>query len=173
MMSGHRFSLLAKAFGYPHPGLLEHLESSLLDTPQGPGSPLMTQFVRRVAALSLTEWEILYTRTLDLSPLTAPYIGYQQWGENYQRGNFMAQLNAELNRLGIDSNGELPDHLTPALRYLAVTEAPLPTLLENLAPAVEKMHAALHKVEPENPYLLLFQAVLKEAADLQRTFAGG
>ncbi|GAB4528391.1 MAG: hypothetical protein Fur0018_14420 [Anaerolineales bacterium] len=172
-MDGNHFALLAEAFRYPHPGLLERLENGLRDAAAGPGSPLLAEFVQRVAALALAEWEMLYTRTLDLSPLTAPYIGYQQWGENYQRGNFMAQLNAELARLGIDQDGELPDHLVPVLRYLAVAEAPLPKLLENLAPAVEKMYAALHKAEADNPYLLLFQAVLKETAALPRALAGG
>ncbi len=168
------FTLLAEAFRYPHPGHLEQLERGLASLPpETPARPHLERFLRAVSALSLDAWEMLYTRTLDLSPLTAPYVGYQQWGENYRRGNFMSQLNAELARLHIPADGELPDHLIPVLRYLAAAETPLPELLENLAPAVDKMRAALRKAEKDNPYLFLFQAAREAAASLSRESVGG
>lgn len=133
---------------------------------------LLERFVKRVAALSLDEWEMLATRTLDLSPLAAPYVGHQVWGENYQRGAFMARLQGEMRRLGVDPAGELPDHLVPILRYLEVAERPLPELLEHLAPAVMKMHAALREAEADNPYLLVFRAVVEATGETRALRAG-
>ncbi len=167
------FTLLAEAFRYPHPGHLEQLERGLAALPESAARPHLERFIRAAGARSLDDWEMLYTRTLDLSPLVAPYVGYQQWGENYRRGNFMSRMNAELARLGIETDGELPDHLIPVLRYLAAAETPLPELLENLAPAVDKMRAALRKAEKDNPYLFLLQAVLEAAASLSRESVGG
>ena len=67
-----------------------------------------SKFVEKIVPLSLSEQEELFTRTLDLSPLSAPYVGYHVWGESYKRGEFMAALNKEMKELGVDLDGELP-----------------------------------------------------------------
>lgn len=154
------FSLLAKAFTYPHPGLLEELEAGLAEAGKGPGRNGLSSFVRKVEAISLAEWEELCTRTLDLSPAAAPYIGFQVWGESYQRGEFMSRLNRHMFELDIDPEGELPDHITPVLRYLGVADPPLPELLENFETAVDRMVATLRAKDRSNPYILLFEAAL-------------
>jgi nitrate reductase delta subunit len=152
--------LLAEAFRYPRPGLLERLEAGLAESAQSPARSGLAAFVKKVAALSLSEWEELATRTLDLSPAAAPYVGFQIWGESYPRGEFMAKLNRAMAELDIDLEGELPDHLVPVLRYLALAEQPLPELREHFAPAVERMLAVLREKDRNNPYLHLFEAVL-------------
>jgi nitrate reductase delta subunit len=155
--------LLAEAFRYPRPGLLERLEAGLAEAAPGPARSGLAAFVKKISALSLAEWEELATRTLDLSPAAAPYVGFQIWGESYQRGEFMAKLNRAMADLEIDLEGELPDHLVPILRYLAVAEQPLPELLEHFAPAVERMIAVLREKDRDNPYLHLFEAVRSTA----------
>ena len=100
------------------------------------------------------------TRTLDLSPAAAPYVGFQIWGESYQRGEFMAKLNHAMADLDIDPEGELPDHLVPILRYLAVADAPLPELAGHLQTVVGKMIAILREKERGNPYIHIYEAVL-------------
>jgi nitrate reductase molybdenum cofactor assembly chaperone NarJ/NarW len=152
--------LLAEAFRYPHPGLIELLEVGLARTGKGPAQSKLAAFVKKVDALSLSEWEELSTRTLDLSPAAAPYVGFQIWGESYQRGEFMAQLNRAMAELDIDPEGELPDHLVPVLRYLAVAEQPMPALTENFTKAVDRMIALLREKDKGNPYILLLEAVL-------------
>ncbi len=149
-------TILAEAFRYPEPGRMEALEEGLAQMPAGPARKAFAAFVEPIRRMSLGEWEELHTRTLELNPPAAPYVGFQTWGESYQRGQFLAQMNRELMMHGIDTGGELPDHLTPVLRYLgsaAAREAPLPALVEVLDPAFERMRAALRKVDPENPYL--------------------
>lgn len=159
--------ILAEAFRYPAPGRLEQLEGLTGVLPPGREQQALSAFVEAIRPLSLGNWEELYTRTWDLDPLAVPYLGYQLWGEDYRRGNFMARLQAAYRQAGAEPDGELPDHLVPVLRYLDQAPAPLPELLEALGPAVEKMAAALKKSEPENPYLLLLAGV----AEVGKRFA--
>ncbi len=162
------YELLAEAFCYPYPELLETLQTGLAAMPKGPARTAFSRFVNAIARLTPEAWEEVHTQTLDLSPAAAPYIGFQIWGENYQRGVFMAKMNRALYELDIDCAGELPDHLTPILRYLSAAPAPLPALLENFEPAVQKMQTLLRQSSPKNPYLHLFEAALQAFQAVQR-----
>ncbi len=154
------YLLLAEAFRYPQPGLLEQLEAGLAGVGKGAARSRLAAFLKKIGALSLSDWEELATRTLDLSPAAAPYIGFQIWGESYQRGEFMARLNRAMSELDIDPEGELPDHLVPIFRYLAATDQPLPELIENFETAVERMVSILRAKDKRNPYIHLFEAAL-------------
>jgi len=153
------FLLAAEAFCYPAPGLLEALLSGLAGLPAKPETNGIERFLAQVRGLSLSEWEELYTRTFDLNPPSAPYIGFHMWGESYQRGNFMALMNRALMENEIEMEGELPDHVIPVLRYLGRVDQPLPELREVLQPGFERIRTGLHKADPENPYLLLFDSL--------------
>ncbi|MBI3950379.1 MAG: nitrate reductase [Acidobacteria bacterium] len=160
------YKVLADALQYPTPGTIELLRAGLEQMPAGAVKKAFSEFVERVQALSLTEWEELHTRTLDLGPIVAPYVGWQIWGENYKRGEFMAQLNQALMESDIHPEGELPDHLIPIFRYLDANPEPLPELVEVLEPAVRAMRKALHKAEPDNPYSHLFDAIWQASQNL-------
>ncbi len=153
------YTFLAEAFSYPFPGHLEILNVGFMEAHNDSKYKALERFLNEFASLSLAEREELYTRTLDLNPLAAPYVGYQLWRENYKRGAFMAELNHEMNALGIEKAGELPDHLIPILRYLDVAPNPLPDLLEALPKALKKMRKELKKAEPQNPYRYLLAAI--------------
>ncbi|MEJ2353368.1 MAG: hypothetical protein P8Y03_26590 [Anaerolineales bacterium] len=159
------YALLAEALRYPAPGRIETLEAGLMEMPSGGAKKAFSAFVERIQGLSLGEWEELHTRTLDLNPPAAPYLGFQMWGESYKRGNFMAHLNYRIKEMEIETDGELPDHLIPVLRYLeAISErnaTPSVELLEVLPPAVDRMRKVLRKSEPDNPYVYLFEAILQ------------
>jgi nitrate reductase delta subunit len=154
------YLLLSEAFTYPYPGLLEGLKDGCREVRKSPARDGLETFLKKIEKLSLAEWEELCTQTLDLSPAAAPYIGFQVWGESYQRGEFMSRLNRGLAELGIDSEGELPDHLAPILLYLEAAREPLPDLLENFEPAVNRMAAILREKDRSNPYISLFEAAL-------------
>jgi nitrate reductase delta subunit len=158
---------LALAYHYPRPGSTKALWDELQDLPRSRAKNLLERFLKAISELKLAEREELYTRTLELTPLTAPYIGYAVYGEDYRRGRLMAELNAAYTELGIDTAGEIPDHLIPVLRYLAqvttdappsASQAPLPELLPLLEPALHQMIHTLKTLEPKNPYLLLLEA---------------
>ncbi|MBT3321292.1 MAG: nitrate reductase [Anaerolineae bacterium] len=159
--------LMAEALRYPHPGQIDALYTKVSRLNGQLGNKYFADFLAKIEELSLSESEELFTRTLDLSPLAAPYVGYQMWGESYKRGEFMAALNHELKAHEIDLEGELPDHLRPILQYLSVSSEPLPELLEVLEKSIKSMHNSLKKSEKDNPYLLLFDAIAAESKSLQ------
>lgn len=152
---------LALAYQYPRSGSTKDLWERVKDLPRSRAKDLLERFLRAFSELKLSEREELYTRTLDLTPLTAPNVGYAVYGEDYRRGRFMAELNAEYAKLEIDTSNEIPDHLIPVLRYLAVTEEPLPELLQLLEPALHQIIHTLKTLESKNLYLLLLEATLE------------
>ncbi len=154
------FRTLALALSYPRAGLLEDLKAQSSAWPKHPAKQAFARFLEAIEGLGLSAWEELYTETLDMNPKLVPYVGYVVWGESYRRGDFMASLKAEMDRLGIDTGGELPDHLAPILRYLDLAEHPLPSLIEVLEPAVLRMKKDLAALSPQNPYLHLLDAIL-------------
>lgn len=162
------YNLLAEAFCYPEPGQLAFLEEGLKILPDSQGKELVASFLTTIGNLTSGEWEELYTRTLDLNPLSAPYVGFQTWGESYQRGSFLANMNRELNNAGVDLQGELPDHLIPVLRYLGQVSHPLPELVEVLAPAIQRMTTGLRKADSANAYLKLLEALQSLCNDLKK-----
>lgn len=159
---------LADAFGYPAPGRLAALTHGLAALPTGAGKDAYAAFLDGINRLPLGAWEELHTRTLDLNPPAAPYVGYQTWGDSYQRGAFMAKMNRALALADVEPDGELPDHLAPILRYLAATPDPLPEVVEVLGPALGRMIEALRKAESDNPYVSLLQAVQALSQDLKK-----
>jgi len=150
---------LALALDYPVPGRLEELWRGWITCPRGPAKQKLERFLRQVEELSLGEWEELYTRTLDLTPTTAPYVGYAVYGESYQRGELLAALVRAFREEGVEPGSELPDHLANVLRYLARAERPLPELVAVLPQALEAMHKTLKTLDAKNPYLLVLEAV--------------
>ena len=154
------YALLAQSLVYPYEGLLDELQAGAAAFPKGPGRDRLAAFLKQVGRLTLAQWEELATRTLDLDPAAAPYVGFQIWGESYQRGAFMAKLARAEAELDIDPAGELPDHLVPVLRYLAAADQPLPELAGHLKTALERMIALLGEKERGNPYVHLYEAAL-------------
>lgn len=114
-----------------------------------PAAGHLDAFVSRAERARPHEMEEVYASTFDLDPACPPYVGHHLAGESPKRGIFMARL-AQAYRddgfEGASAAGELPDHLTVVLRYLAAApEGPSRTavLEDALVPALEKMVAAL------------------------------
>jgi nitrate reductase delta subunit len=151
------YEVVALGYRYPNPTSLEALRDAVNGL-SGAVTRKMQGFLDAVEELDLAEWEELHTATLDLSPLFVPYVGHVVWGENYRRGRFMADLKADMERIGVDLGGELPDHIEPILRYLAVADPPRADLTDVIGGAVEMMRKTLHKAAADNPYNRLLDA---------------
>jgi len=162
----HVAEAIALGFIYPTPSSVAALTEATESATRGPVQRKLRQFIAEIQELSLGAWEELHTATLDLSPPFVPYVGHVQWGDNYKRGELMATLKGEMTAAGIDLRGELPDHIEPILRYLAVVTDPNEELVEILRPTVETMSTTLQDAAPTNPYRHLIEAVELYTADL-------
>lgn len=151
-------ALVAEMLLYPASGRAAQLAGAVETVAQPDVAEALRAFCRSVEARSLGEWEELHTRTLDLSPLVVPYVGNVTWGENYRRGAFMAELSRAMSDAGVDTGGELPDHLVPVLRLLD-SGAARPAELDGILPdAVGAMRSELARNDRRNPYLHVFDA---------------
>jgi nitrate reductase delta subunit len=166
------YEAIALALEYPGPGSLEKLRVAWEALPGGSVRRNLLKFFADIEQLSPAGWEELHTRTLDLAPIFAPYVGFVIFGENYQRGEFMAGVKVAQDEAGIDRRGELPDHLEPVLRYLEAADRPFPGLVEVLARAVSKMEKTLKEAEADNPYRHVLAAA-GEAAERLEVPVGG
>ena len=155
---------IAWCFAYPADGRIEQLQRAVSQLEDGKVRGHLERFVAGIEGRSLGEWEELHTRTLDLSPHFVPYVGHVVWGESYKRGAFMAELNREMGRLGVDLDGELPDHMAPILRYLEACEVPHEELVEVLPKAVAAMTKELKKSDDANPYRHVLAAARAQVA---------
>jgi nitrate reductase delta subunit len=117
-------------------------------------------FRDRTAGLSLAELEEIYIQTFDMNPTCTLDLGWQLFGEDYNRGLFLVKVRQEMRRLGIEESHELPDHLTNVLHVLSRMGR---DKAEDFArscvlPALEKTCSAVN----ENcPYRLLMDAVIQ------------
>ena len=161
----HPATVVALGYRYPDPAAAPRLAAAVEQIEAGDVRRHLTDFVREVGELTLGEWEELHTATLDLSAPVVPYVGHVTWGDSYRRGEFMAGLQAAMLDAGVTPEGELPDHIEPILRYLAVAEQPFADLLEVLPGAVVEMEHTLRRASPDNPYCHLFAATVACSAN--------
>ncbi|MBI3920174.1 MAG: molecular chaperone TorD family protein [Armatimonadetes bacterium] len=162
------FSQLAAVLDYPTEALADQIQSAreylmerLPDT-----ASLLDGLLAFFGEAPLCSVEELYTNTFDLSPVCSMDVGYHLFGEDYQRGLFMAQLRESLEEVGLDSEQELPDHLPVILRWLSEvygSELHEDMVVECVLPAMRKMDESF--VDSNNPYRAVLQAV---AAVLKR-----
>ena len=117
-------------------------------------------FFDEVAHVNASGLEELYTTTFDLNPVATLEAGWHLWGEQYERGRWLADLRALQDRLGIDAGSELPDHLTVLLPMIAACDDA--QLRENCAKAIEKILQPLD--EQGNPYRHLLRAAYSALA---------
>lgn len=163
----HAAEAVALGYRYPSPSAAHELSAAISDALHGVVQNHMRKFLDAVSALTLGQWEELHTSTLDLSPQFVPYVGHVVWGENYRRGEFMADLKRAMTDAGVDLGGELPDHIEPVLRYLAAVDEPLADLIEVLPSAVATMEQTLAQASDTNPYRHLLDATSALTADLR------
>lgn len=154
-MNVESYDLFAQLLAYPSDATKSALERCR-DAPLGDAASALNAFREQVAPLTTEELQELYVRTLDLNPTCSLEVGWQLFGENYSRGEFLVAMRQTLRRLGVDESTELPDHLTHVLAALGRMEASEATgfVGEFLLPAVEKMRQGLN-----GPYADLLAAI--------------
>ncbi len=99
----------------------------------------------------------LYVATFEFNPACTLEVGWHLFGENYERGEFLARMRQQLRRFGIPEGSELPDHLGLLLLLIARLdhEAGAELAGQFLLPALGKIGTALK----DNAYEPLIAAV--------------
>jgi nitrate reductase delta subunit len=155
------YDLLAELLSYPDKEYLEKVRRcrALIAEDIPEALTWLDRFAERIGPLSGTELEELFTRTFDLNPVCSLEVGWHLFGENYERGEFLVAMRANLRRFGLTESTELPDHLAHVLRVLGrLLAAEADRLLStSVLPALEKMLAGLSR--QENPFAFLLEAV--------------
>lgn len=80
--------------------------------------PELEQFIAHIGQKSVAEQQEYYISTFDVQALCFLDIGYVLYGEDYNRGVFLAYMKREQREAGNDCGSELPDHLPNVLTLL-------------------------------------------------------
>lgn len=120
----------------------------------------LERFCAFLATHPASRVEEVYTATFDLQPVCHPYVGFQLFGESKERTLFLIKLQECYRMHGYAAGGELPDHLSEVLSFLAMApEATVRDELVNdgLLPALAKLLQGMEAAE--HPYGALLRAL--------------
>lgn len=123
-------------------------------------------FVAEAEQSSRSGLEEAYSSAFDLMPACAPYVGYHLFGDGPLRGEFLARLAEVYAQAGFvpgGAGGELGDHLSVVLRFLAAAprgEGGDDLRRDGLVPALEKMLLSLG--DQDNVYRSVLEALREE-----------
>ena len=138
------YTLLADLFRYPdggYPQKVKDIQDFLNDNYPEAGEDI-DKFVELLPAHDLNKMEELYIRTFDVQSITTLDIGYILFGDDYKRGELLANLNREHRQADNDCGTELSDHLPNLLRLISKLddqELIIEMIEELLVPALAKM----------------------------------
>lgn len=124
----------------------------------------LATFCKAIQGLGTEQLQELFIQTFDLNPVCALEVGWQLFGDEYRRGEFLVKMRGELRRYDLTESGELPDHLTHVLPVLARMDSEEAAQFASrfVLPAVEKMLAALNgRKNPFENVLLAVRAWLR------------
>lgn len=138
------YSLLAALFEYPDANYPQKVQDvvEFLHGRYLKAAAELDRFVTHLPSDDLMTMQELFTRSFDVQAVTTLDIGYVLFGDDYKRGEMLANLNREHVEAGVDCGTELADHLPNLLRLLAVLkDEDLINDLVNaiLAPALREM----------------------------------
>ncbi len=157
---------LGGLFRYPDSTYGERLHRCrlALETCSPEAAASLLEVEKALAGSSQADWEELYTRTFDLNPSCALDIGWHLYGEQYERGRFLVRCRDLLHELGIEEQGELPDHLSSLLSALGrlPEELAAPFAARFLLPALLVMREVLRDKESDFAGLLGAAVILAE-----------
>lgn len=114
------YNTLAKLFNYPSVEMKRYTgEWRSIIMKYDPGlSSYLEPFIEMIDNKTLEYREEYFVSTFYVTPLCCLDIGYILFGEDYRRGEFMANLSCEHRLAGNDCGTELPDHLPVLLTLL-------------------------------------------------------
>lgn len=154
-------ALLADLADYPGAGLAGALEACprALTEASPVVRELLAEFTTRACALTPARREEIYTASFDLQPDCTLNLGHHLFGEDWKRSSMLIELAPIMRRAGLETGGELPDHLCWLLRLLA--RSPGEAEVRDLVPCVvlPGLRSLRSRLPEEHPYQPLLQAL--------------
>lgn len=117
------YSNLAELFEFPGPDYITRARG-LLDSLRGgyPEAASELELFLDVLPRDINNLQELHMRTFDVQAITTLGVGYVMFGDDYKRGDMLANLNREHLLVNNDCKGELSDHLPNVLRLLSLVK---------------------------------------------------
>lgn len=150
-MNLSHYTLLADLFQYPdgeYPQKVKGVQDFLNKSYPEAGEDI-DKFAELLPSHDLNKMEELYIRSFDVQSITTLDIGYVLFGDDYKRGELLANLNREHGQADNDCGSELGDHLPNLLRLISKLddrELIVEMIEELLVPALAKM---ISEFEPD------------------------
>jgi len=150
-MNLNHYTLMADLFQYPDGGYPQRVKDiqDFIDNNYPQAREDIDTFVELLPADDLNKMEELYIRSFDVQSVTTLDIGYVLFGDDYKRGELLANLNREHGQADNDCGSELGDHLPNLLRLISKLddrELIVEMIEELLVPAIAKM---ISEFEPD------------------------
>jgi len=142
-MKLNQYQLISTLFDYPHEGYLATMQSVADELKSDyPTASVELEELLKLLPTDIYKIQELYTKSFEVQAITSLEIGYVLYGDDYTRGEVLANLSGEHKAVGNELSGELADHLANVLRLIPKVKSSellndLVTLL--VAPAVENM----------------------------------
>ncbi|MDE3197044.1 MAG: nitrate reductase molybdenum cofactor assembly chaperone [Acidobacteriota bacterium] len=136
-MSG-RLENLARVFEYPGEDYAQRCRDAGLE-----------ELAAEAETRGCAGMQELFVGTFDWNPAASLDLSWHLYGEQYARGEFLAQMRDRLRRHGIEETAELPDHITHVLALFSRMDAEAAERFarEYAAPAVAKLAASLEQAK--------------------------
>lgn len=145
VVSRQILGLFADILEYPETSIVQQVREceALVSSNNTEAAALLRQFLNVVEETSNGDLQEIYTAVFDLDADCHPYLGYQLFGEGYERSEFLLQLKERYRAGGFQANEtELPDRLSEVLRFLSVGSDESENeeiLLEGVLPTLDKL----------------------------------
>jgi nitrate reductase molybdenum cofactor assembly chaperone len=130
------YRVIAPLFEYPDAGFPERVRQIevFLDSDYPKAAEEIGKFLEFLPADDLVAMQELFTRSFDVQSIATLDLGYVLFGDDYKRGELLANLNREHIEAKNDCGTELADHLPNILRLMSVLRDE--ELIEDLAYAI-------------------------------------
>jgi nitrate reductase assembly molybdenum cofactor insertion protein NarJ len=122
MENRNHYHLLAGLFEYPDAGFPEAVRQIklFLDGAYPEAAGEVGKFLEYLPDGDVVAMQELFTRSFDVQAIATLDIGYTLFGDDYKRGELLANLNREHLAVKNDCGTELADHLPNLLRLMSL-----------------------------------------------------
>lgn len=148
MMNLEHYAAMSKLFDYPDDNYYDAISEVIQALSDNyPKAKQELEKFLELLPMQLADVQELYSKSFEVQAVTSLDVGYILYGDDYQRGVILVNLNQEHAKVNNDCGRELGDFLPNLLRLLPKIEdkevvSDLVTML--IAPAMEKMINEYH-----------------------------